>query len=105
MASFVYSTQFLHGHGSGVSAVYTVPANSLVVIRSIALSNVGSGVASGYCFEEAGAVVLAQVGSIAALQTTVFQGRWVIIPGQRFDVHVTAGTLAWNVSGYLLSTL
>lgn len=102
MAS-IYSTRFalLTSSAAGPTVLYTVPANTVAVIRDI----------SGLCSAAPGACAVAINGAesifsalaLASLQSFHYEGRAVVNAGETIDLFVLAGTVQIAISGYLLS--
>lgn len=102
MAS-IYSAQLAAGsQAAGTSsAVYTVPAGAVVVIRDICVG-AQSAPANAVAINLSGLAEVAAFDAITQYQTGHWEGRAVAEAGQVISVDAITGTWTYIISGYVL---
>lgn len=104
----VYSTRFYIGAApSSQSTVYTVPAGFTAVIRDLEAFATSAITDPVYLVVQEGsgpvAAVIADVGTLGALQFGHWEGRAVMVAGDELIIAGYGSDLLLCVSGYLLS--
>jgi hypothetical protein len=103
MAS-VYSTELYSGaiSASGVTDLYTVPANSTLVVRDITVLAESAG-ANIALLEKVGGAPIWFGSSITANTYFHQEGRWVFDAGEVLAADLGSGVWAFHLSGYVLT--
>ena len=103
----IYSTQLAVGTSSSTTTVvYTVPANSVVVVRSISACNLTSIVDSlnvSRAVSGAAQQIIFRAFNVPVGGFSEFDGRAVLNPGDQ--ISVASGNSGWTymISGYVLT--
>lgn len=99
----IYSTSFAKGQVlTGVDTTeYTAPATGLVVLRCLTLAAVSTGSTEGLIWDPSG-VVIFDAKSAAQYDSFVWNGRFVMTPGEELNVFAISGNWQFSISGYYL---